>query len=173
MGAPAVIPDAEFAKLYEWAVGFAERRAHGFATASEDLLDAATSGLLWARDHCKSVGEWDRFARASVRQAVARAYAKCARRAKHRPTMEALDVERDPPTSEAEAAPLLIADLPEELAVAVRFFMVDGFTLRDCGLLLGVSQNTVKRRLVQAAELLAPGRIRPVRRRGEKRLRCG
>lgn len=51
--------------------------------------------------------------------------------------------------------------------------MVDGFNLRDCGLLLGCSQNTVKRRLVQAAELLAPGRMRPERKKGTKRLTAG
>lgn len=172
MDAPAVIPDDAFARSYEWAMSYAERRAVGFADAAEPLVDAATEGLLWARAHCRTVEEWDKFARASVAHAVGRAYAKCARRAHDRPAVEVLDMECGAPTSDTET-PLMIADLPEVLAFTVRLYFVDGLNLRDCGLLLGCSQNTVKRRLHQAAALLAPGRIAPERVKGTKRLHAG
>lgn len=74
------------------------------------------------------------------------------------------------PAGNAEVQPLTIADLPEELAFTVRLFVVDGYTLRDCGMLLGVSHDTVARRLREAAKLLAPGRIAPVPRSGQRRL---
>lgn len=181
-----VIPDDHFSRSYEWAVGFAERRAAGFVDAADPLLDAATEGLLWARAHCRTLGEWDRFSRASVMQAVGRAYAKCARRAHDRPGVISIDPdESHDPRSRFAAVrqqdlhavtaevPLLIADLPEVLAFTVRLYFVDGHSLRDCGLLLGCSQNTVKRRLHQAAALLAPGRIEPERIKGTKRLHAG
>ncbi len=49
------ITDADFASVYEWAMGYAERRAVRFAESVGPLVDAATSGILWARSNCAPV----------------------------------------------------------------------------------------------------------------------
>jgi hypothetical protein len=51
--------------------------------------------------------------------------------------------------------------------------MVDCYNLREIGLLVGQSPNTVDQKLKKAAALLAEGRIAPDRRKGEKRLTAG
>ena len=49
-----------------------------------------------------------------------------------------------------------LRDLPPDLQHAVRFYHIDGFSLLECGLLLGCTAETVRTRLHRAAELLAP-----------------
>jgi DNA-directed RNA polymerase specialized sigma24 family protein len=67
-----------------------------------------------------------------------------------------------------------LKDLPDELFGPVRFVMIDGFSHEDAGLLCGVSDATIKRRLDRVAELFAAdGAVKPERRKGEKRHRGG
>ncbi len=181
------VPEDRFTEAYLWAMDHVGRRGRRDPVAAEDVHDAATSALLWARAHCTALSTWTNFARAAVKVATDRAISKRARRTRTRPAMMSLDArgvnntdsDDDAPTFDAPApadgqhTPKLIADLPEELAFVVRLYFVDAFDLRECGLLLGCSQNTVKRRLLQAAAMLAPNLAPQQRARKTKHLGRG
>ena len=53
-----------------------------------------------------------------------------------------------------------INDLPEELQSAIRLYFIDGYSFRDCAMLLGCSVETVRVRLQRAAEILKPDGVK-------------
>lgn len=176
------IPEDVMADVYTRALRHAEimTQRRGSDELSELALDAATNAIMWSRDNfdpSKATGTGFRgFAMQAVRVSVARAIAGHFRR--DRPVMQSLDTELedgrrsgDAVEGGAEVERLTIADLDEELAFIVRLYMIDGFTLRDIGLLIGCGAEAVRRKIHHAAELLAPGRIKPTRRNGERKLR--
>jgi len=167
------IPEAEMTAAYQWALEHADIKARNRGgEVAEIARDAATDGLMWARDnYLPARGAFGPFCAAAVRRVVGRAILAHVQR--ERPAVFSLDAADDDGGDGRpgkEASPMLIGDLPEDLAFAVRLYMVDGFGLRDCGALLGVGPNVVQRMLRKAAALLAPGRTAPIRRAGERRL---
>ena len=172
----ADVTDEVFASAYADAIRYAGIKARGRGGEYADtILDAATDALLWARGRYDPAlagpSGFESFAARAVRVAVSRAAAGDCRSAITRPTASGLpDAVAASARQSAGATPLLIADLPEDLAFVVRLYFTDGYDLRDCGLLLGVGPNVVQRKLRQAAELLAPGRVAPVRGAGTRRL---
>lgn len=170
------IPDADILAAYEAAVAYAKRRGRGRLDITERLIDAATDAVLWCRAKCTNATSFRRFCGRTTERAVKRVERRECGAAANRPAVGTLSEDAArvvEARSEKPAAPLLIEDLPEELAFAVRLYFVDGYTLREIGLLVGQSPNTVDLHIKKAAHLLAEGRIKPSRRNGEKRLRNG
>lgn len=172
--AVSAVPEAEFARVYAWAMRHVLFEARGRGDEYRDaLLDAATDGLLWVRDRFDPAFGRDgfrHFAERVVRQAVSRAKLRRFERGQSRPGMEALAGDTPASPKESSAAPLMIADLPDDLAFVVRLTFVDEYDLRDCGLLTGAGPNAVQAKLRKAAALLAPGRVVPARAAGARRL---
>lgn len=166
--------DTEIAEAYSWAMEHAaiQTRNRG-SDLAEIAGDAATDGVMWALGrYIPAKGEFGPFSAAAVRRCVRRAILAHVQRDK--PAVFSLDTKGDREgdwlARDDKAAPLTIDDLPEDLAFAVRLYMVDGYDLRECGMLLGCDKNAVQRKLRKAAELLAPGRIVPDRKTGSRRL---
>ena len=168
------IPDDEMREAYSWALDHAAIATRGrSADLTEAASDAATDGVMWARDNYDPAkGDFGAFAASAVRRCVGRAIMAHVQR--DRPTVVSLDDEgcrnELAAARDASTPPLTIADLPDDLAFCVRLYMVDGFNLRDIGLLTGSGPNAVQRKIRQAAALLAPGRMAPVRKAGARRL---
>ncbi|QJW92939.1 sigma-70 family RNA polymerase sigma factor [Frigoriglobus tundricola] len=168
------VPDEVFATAYEAAMRHAKYRASRRRDCDDIITDAAVDGLLWARANCTSAESFPAFAATCVRRFVWRKLAKASEKRARRPEhVELSDATRAVAKPVAPVRPLLIDDLPEDIAFAVRLFFTDGYSLRDCGLLMNKSPNTVDLMLKKAAELLAPGRIKPFRPTGQKRLTRG
>jgi|GEM_PF-6375750 len=168
------IPDDVFAKAYDAALAIAEKRAKACPWHRDELIDGATNAVLWARDNCKNADTFIPFTKAAVRRWLGRTMSRISRKHKTRGDTVALTFDVAATRTQAPVQPMLIEDLPEDLAFAVRLYMIDGYNLRDCGMLMGCSPNTVDLKLKQAAELLADGRLKkPERRKGEKRLTAG
>lgn len=171
------IPDAVLQEAYQWALRQAQSKAQRQQDIAEEMLDAATDAVLWCVERCTSVETFKGFVRATVQRWLSRKVAKARMKCAHRvPVGVITDEIRDGLESRNEkpAAPLLIEDLPEDLAFIVRLYMVDGYNCRDIGLLVNQSHNTVNLKLKRAAEMLAAGRMdKPERRKGEKRLTAG
>lgn len=164
------ISEAEFAEAYDYAMRHVKSQTRRRALA--DLLhDAATDGLMWARkNYDPARGKFGAFAANAVRVAVKRAVMGHVQQQAIRPSISELTEFQAAPARKSQCERLTIDDLPERLAFAVRLYMVDGYDLRECGMLLGVAPNTVRQMLRKAAELLAPDHAAPVRKAGERRL---
>ncbi|MBP3954015.1 sigma-70 family RNA polymerase sigma factor [Gemmata sp. G18] len=173
VGAPLTIADADYSAVYRWALGFAHKRAGGNDETEQVLIDAAADAILWARDNCTNPGTFIPFAKTAIRRWFGRSLHRLKLRRSNRPAVVSLTHEVARRRVEQPAKPVLIDELPEDLAFVVRLYMIDSYTCREIGLLTGRSHDTVNRMLHRAAELLAPGRIKPERRNGEKCLSAG
>lgn len=170
------VPESEVSAAYKSALAFAKRRGRGRLDITEALIDSATDAVMWCVQKCEDVKTFRRFATRTVSHWVRRAEKRAEFRAGQKPpacplseeAADALESRREKPSE-----PLLIEDLPDDLAFIVRLYMVDGYTLREIGLLVSCSPNTVDLKLKKAAELLAPGRMKPDRGKNEKRLAPG
>lgn len=167
MGVP--VSDDVLAAAYTSALAHASRSARGSHELVELLTDAATDAVLWSLGHCTCATTFPGFARSAVCRWVSRGLSKAAAKRHNRPHIGALP-EQVESRYEKPTQPLLMTDLPEDLAFVVRLYMIDGYNCRDIGLLTNQSHNTVNLKLKRAAEILAEGRIKPERRKGEKRL---
>jgi DNA-directed RNA polymerase specialized sigma24 family protein len=182
--------DAEIATAYALALSYAKRRAPGPDELTECAIDAATDGVMWAIGHYsaeKAPKGFLPFAAAAVSKWVWRKVSEHAKRHAERPGVVSFDSLADDGT-DAPAAyagewlednkrslgnvplPAILADLPDDLLAAVRFFYVDKYDLRECGLLLGCEMETVRRRLKAAADILGDDLPARARRNGEKRM---
>lgn len=171
MAAP--VPDAEVAKAYNSALSNARTWARGDADRVEAFTDAATDAVVWAVANCNNADTFGAFARSAVRRFLWRTSRKLRQKAANRPAVQSL-VNEDPAGREGKPTrPILIEELPEELAVIVRFYFDDGYDLRQIALLTGLSFKTVQRRLQAAGEMIAEGRMKPDRKSGERRLSAG
>ena len=174
-----MIADDDIKAAYERGLAQARQRAGGNSDVEQELIDAATSAVMWALEHCRDATTFRQFAASAVRRWIGRQLHRI--KLKNRPNMQGIDAqdgaERRFDYLAARDAkperPMLIEDLPEELGFVVRLYMVDGYTLRDIGMLVGKSPNTVALMLKEAASMLAPGREAPTRNNGEKRLTAG
>ncbi|HEY1190444.1 MAG TPA: hypothetical protein VGE74_22615 [Gemmata sp.] len=166
------IPEPDLAGVYDWAQKFARAKACGNPDAEESLIDAGTDAILWAVEKCTCADSFTNFAKTAIRRWVARKLAKARKRRQVRPLCGPLP-EQVEGRAEKPVKPMLIGDLPEDLAFVVRLYMVDGFTCRDIGHLTGTSHNTVNLKLKRAAAMLDPTAVAPRRRNGEKRLSAG
>lgn len=166
--------DTEIAEAYTRALAHAAGVGRRFPALAELALDAATDGVLWAAQHYnRAVGPFVAFAGAAVRRFVGRALHKAADKRRDKPTVGTITDDlaaRETPAAGEVPLSATIRDLPDDERDAVRLFMLDGYNLRDCGFLLGCSPETVRTRLRQAAERLAPNAARPARGNGERRL---
>lgn len=177
----AAVSERAVAAAYERAMRYADAQARGRDDWADRLIDAATDAVLTAAKRWRpELGPFRMFCGLVVATRV--------RRAKHRflsrPAMASLsDLENldgepfepaAPPTPIAGGVPMSIElrDLPPELRDAVRFVYVDGHCMRDAGLLMGIGKDAVRKRLHDAAELLAgDDAVKPARARGMKRIR--
>lgn len=168
------VSDKDVADAYAWALGHAAHASRGRCPdLAEAIHDAATDGVVWAVESFDPSkvgrGGFASFSASAVRRCVKRALYQWVNR--ERPDVFSIDADGGPePESNAAVQPLTMADLPEDLAFTVRLYMVDGYSLREVGVLTGVGPNVVQRKLRKAAELLAPGRVKPQRKAGERRL---
>ncbi|AWM40271.1 Sigma-70, region 4 [Gemmata obscuriglobus] len=172
------VPDAAIAAVYEWACGHARYRAKGATEVEDELTDAATNAVMWAIKNCTDATTFENFAKAAVRRWVWRQMHRIKRKRANRPraadpttegTIESMCARTEKPVR-----PVLMDDLPEDLAFIVRLYLTDGFSMREIGLLTGRSPNTVQVHLTKAAKLLHDGPlVTPSRRNGEKRLTAG
>lgn len=170
---PVEVPDDLFTAAYEDAMQVVGRYARRNPTLGDEIHDAAVSALLWAREHCNDAMTFKAFAGRAVATWISRTLWKLKQKAARRPVTGQLthDVARRGVAKPVR--PLLIEDLPEDLAFVVRLYFVDSYSLREIGLLTGTSANTADVMLKRAAALLAPGRVAPARRKGEKCLTAG
>lgn len=181
MELPAGVSPEEFDESYRAGLRIARATVarRGFDDETAEALNSAVGdALIWAIGHYDAAaGSFQVFALAAMRRFFTHTIASLRRRDKGRPGRAELDDEfegalecRRPDSAEAKAT---INDLPAELSDAVRLYFVDGYTMRECGLLLGCSPDTVRRRLHQAAHLLAPGMAAPRRETNAKHFRRG
>jgi predicted DNA-binding protein (UPF0251 family) len=172
----AEIPESEVEAAYWAGQSAATNAARGRnLELSESIGDAATDAVMWAIENYDptkaGAGGFASFAASSVRKFIRRTIYANSQKAKH--YVGSIDAEG---AVEPEAGavtpdkPILIDDLPPEIEKAVRFVFLDGFTLREAALLCGVGHVTVLRHIRKAAQLLAPGRLVPIRPAGERRL---
>lgn len=166
------IPESDFASVYEWSQSFAKTKARGNADTEQLLIDACTDAVMWAVQKCTCAETFVNFAKSAIRRWVSRKLAKAKAKRQIRPLCGPLP-EQVESRSEKPVKPMLIGDLPEDLAFIVRLYMVDGYTCRDIGHLVGKGHNTVNLMLKRAAQMLDPGATAPSRRNGEKRLTAG
>lgn len=175
--APVPVPEAAIASAYSWAIEHARIRARGGSEVEDELTDAATSAVLWAIQRCTNPATFENFAKAATRRWVARQLNRIKLKRERRPRADPVDelgVEDLHQRATKPVRPVLIDDLPEDLAFLVRLYTQDAFTLREIGLLTGQSPNTVDIKLKAAALLLWDGiRILPTRPTGQKRLSAG
>ncbi len=153
-------------------MGYARKRARGSSEVEEVLIDAATDALMWARTNCKNATTFIALAKSAVRRWFGRALHRHKLKKNNRPGFgglpEQVEGRREKPTK-----PMMIEELPDDIAFVVWLYMVDAYTCREISLLTGQSHDTVNRKLHRAAELLSPGRLKPSRGNGEKRLSAG
>lgn len=122
-------------------------------------------------------GPFENYAVKNVKLFVSRALVKFReaerRRPEHEPLPEYDLAAKMQPTTGAVPMSVELRDLPDELRDVVRLYQIDGYTMEDVGLLLGLSKATVRTRLIQAARELNPGfEVRP-RAAGANRLASG
>lgn len=168
--------DAEIEEAYRLALAYAKRRAPRPDELTECAIDGATSGVMWAIEHFDPTrgGGFMGFCASAVKRFVWRATELHARRYHNRPGTDGLPDDlaaREQYGVGVIPIPSAVADLPTDLRDAVRFFYIDRFDLRECGLLLGVAPETVRQRLSHAARILGAGLIPRRRGTGEKRLK--
>jgi RNA polymerase sigma factor (sigma-70 family) len=163
------------------------RDAHRYAVSrtrrcpalAEIATDAAVDEIVWRLPRFDE-GRGDpfgAFVAASVKLFVGRAIARSAEKHATRPTHVDLD---DTPVAAPNRSthddgrdvqlPEAVQELPAELRDSVRLFYLDGFDLRDIGLLMGCTMETVRRRLKLAARALSADVARPERKSGAKRM---
>lgn len=150
------------------------------ADANDAARDAATDAVLWAIANYQSErGSFSGMARSAAKRFIQRAMYRRAHKYAQGPVVLSLsgvgDDGRDvdiagPIAVDSLALPDSLQQLPEDLRHVVRLFYIDQFDMRECGLLLGVGHETVRRWLGKAAKLLQPHSPRSSRRNGEKRL---
>jgi DNA-directed RNA polymerase specialized sigma24 family protein len=170
----------EFNAAFAWATGHVAQWGRGKCDELRELgHDAAMEALVWARNNYRpDRGRFEPFAAAAVRRVMGRWVARWAADRKKRPGMISLtpflrddEDDRSPlavpdrPREGIGYIPLSAAarDLPQHLRDAVRLFFVDGFTLIECGMLLGASKWSVREWLAEAARLLGEGQDEPER----------
>jgi DNA-directed RNA polymerase specialized sigma24 family protein len=153
---------------YDWALAFARTRARGSSEVEEVLIDAATDALMWAQRQCTDAFTFVPLAKSAVRRWFGRALHRHKLKKNNRPGCGGLP-EQVEGRHEKPTKPMLIEDLPDDLAFVVRLYMIDSFTCREIGHLTGRSHDTVSRMLKQAALIIGAGREVPSRRNGEKR----
>ena len=145
---------------------------------AEAVRDAASDAVVWcAKNYKRSHGPFPNYAGAAVAKFVRRAILKFRRAEKTRPVMGSLP-EHDLPAKTLPSAgrvPMTpeLADLPDDLRDVVRLYMIDGYTMEEIGLLIGVSEATVRTRLTLAALELNPGVQPRTRGKWERRLAKG
>jgi hypothetical protein len=166
------IPESEIKIAYERATQYAATRAHTNPLFAEEIHDAAVNGLMWAIERCNNLETFQVYCRSAVMRFVSRRIHKEKAKRDRRPLAQALP-EQLAGRKTQPVQPTTIEELPKELADTVCFYMVHGFNMRQIGLLMGVSADTVQERLKRAAEMIAGGRDQPERRKGEKRLSAG
>lgn len=174
---PAVA-DAELADLLDAAHGYARRQAGQNHELAEVLIDAATDGLCRAHRQFDPVrGAWKAFAwrviKSEVRVAVRRYRDRKAARPGFGPLPDIDPAARTLPSAGAIPLPAVVRDLPADLRDAVRFYYVDGHDLEDTGLLMGCGKDLVRKKLAEAAAMLAPDLDAPTRTKGTRRLERG
>lgn len=168
------ISEDEIAQIYKWALQHANGCVQRPAEAKEGARDAATDGVVWAiNNYDPAKGPFRKFAQYTVRLVVRLFMGRTHDRRQNRPPSLSLsstgtdeDGERFEFVASDHAAtgrvPMgsAINDLPEELQSAIRFYFVDGYSFRDCAMLLGCSAETVRFRLQRAAEILKPDGVK-------------
>ncbi len=171
---PVEISDNIFAAAYARALREAQRRTKRHPALAEELTDASTDALMWARAHCTDAATFEQFAISAVKRWHWRVIERAKEKSANRPEVISID-DTEPVIARTEkpTRPLLIEDLPEDLAIVVRFYFTDGFDLREIALLTGQSHKTVERKLNRAGALLAEGRLKPERHKGARRLLKG
>lgn len=170
--ATETIPEDEMRAALEWAMEHVEITARRRGRDMEEaLIDSATDSVMWAvRSYDPARGAFGPFSAAAVKRAVRLAVIRFVQERQQRPEPAELPESLAASRRQSSADSLTIEDLPEDLAFAVRLYFVDGYDLRECGALMGCDKNAVQRKLRKAAELLAPGRVAPVRKAGARRL---
>jgi len=164
---PIAVPVAAVAAAYQWALAHARHRCRGNAEAEDELIDAATNAVMWSIAHCNDGATFPQQCKAAVRLWVSRQIGRIVRKRKNRPTgvplVDGLTCREAKPVR-----PILIEELPADIGFIVRLYFVDGYAVRDIGLLVGLGHNTVARKLHLAAEMIAAGRMAPERAKGQK-----
>lgn len=174
----ATVDDETLRTTLNLAHKYAAKRAHT-DERREEAIDAATDGIMRALENYDAGrGPFLAYAMSIVRLEVFNRLRRHGNKAARRPLMTQLSEEFQAGEDAQPAGEVPMSaelkDLPEDLRDAVRFYHIDGFDLRDCGLLMGCSAETVRQRLHRAAELLAPDAAeKPDRQPGERRMRQG
>ncbi|VTR90820.1 rna polymerase subunit sigma-24 : : Sigma70_r4_2 [Gemmata massiliana] len=171
--APIEASDADMKAACEWAMSYARKRARGSSEVEELLVDAATDALMWARKNCKDASTFVPLAKAATRRWFGRALHRLKLRRANRPQFGELTAGTDRARATKPTRPTLIEELPEDLAFIARLYTIDAYSIREIALLTGKSHSTVHIALHKAAELLAGGRERPIRKAGTKCLSAG
>lgn len=168
------VSDDELRSVLALAHRFAAGRAR-IDAQREAAQDAATDAIVRAvRDWNPQRGPFKAFAMWLVAHEVKKRLKRRAERHAEQPTVEPITAATHliaSPLPAAGEVPMSheLRDLPPDLRDAVRFYYTDGFDLRECGLLLGCSAETVRARLERAAVMLAPdGATLPTRKKGER-----
>jgi DNA-directed RNA polymerase specialized sigma24 family protein len=156
----ATVPDDVLSTIltqaHRWAAGQGRTEEE-----REVAVDAATDAIVKALESFDPTrGDFGTWALLHVRPKVHQRIGRHRARFHGRPAVgqmpDEFDAEaRDLPSAGRVPMTADLRDLPADLRDAVRFFYIDGFSLRDCGLLLGCSHHEVRARLAQAAGLLA------------------
>jgi hypothetical protein len=140
--APVPVPDDVFAAAYAEAMVAAERFVKRRRGADDYVFtDAATTAVLWARDHCVDAARFPQFCKRTVRTFLCRASAKRRVKIEARPQQVALCEEIAAGRAQAPTGPILIDGLPSDLAFVARLFTIDGYTVREIALLCGIGQQ--------------------------------
>jgi RNA polymerase sigma factor (sigma-70 family) len=159
------LTDAEIEAAYRMALNYARmatlRMNDEFRTVA---IDAATDAVLWAaKKYDSSRGGWLKFARFTVRQSVRRKLSSHRDKLRRWPAVISAQEERgdgltlsDMLADERRSAHLadFFGGLPTELQFIARLVYIDRLSLIECGLLTGLSPETIRTRICQAAELL-------------------
>jgi DNA-directed RNA polymerase specialized sigma24 family protein len=177
---PECVTEADVRRVLRIAHSIAERRARKVPALIEVATDAATDAVVWAlQRYTPDRGPFDSFALAAARKfiwrAIEREAIQFAAGRRHvelnedtvtAPTRSSHDDGRDVQLPES------VRELPPDLRDTVRFFFLDRYDIRDCGLLLGCGHETVRARLKRAAELLADDqRVHRPHTAGRRRMR--
>ena len=171
---PAAVTDDEIRRALDRATKYVEKRTRG--EAGEVAYDAAVDAIVWAsKNYRPEHGPFENYCNRLTKQFIGRALVKLRERARARPGHEPLPdydlAAKSLPIAGEIPMTADLADLPDDLRDAVRFYMIDGFTMQEIGLLCGMSAATVRMRLIAAARKLNPGvRLNHTRAKGERRL---
>jgi hypothetical protein len=167
------VPPEAVEAAYKAALRSAEKYAKCCPGHSDKFTDAATDSVLWSIDHCTDAEKFRTFAASACRRWLYRTSHKLRMKDEKRPAVASLEGDVATTRTQSPTGIKLIQDLPEDLAWIVSLYMDQGFNCREIALLTGQGHNTVNLKLKRAAEILAEGRIKPERRKNEKRLTPG